>query len=430
MERAAKSRRDERDMISSLPDCLIHLIMSFLTAQEAVQTCVLSKRWQYLWTTLPFLDFDVRNFKCDIKSDDNEWDFDVPRIKKFEKFRDFVSTTLLLRKASDLHKLRLSCLDDGRYSLHQYHVIVKSWILYALKHNLQVFKIGFDLEGSLPLGVFNCASLVDASLSSFISFDHVKVIDLPCLRRLFLGGTKLNQEFVEKLFSGCPMLEFLQLEDCCKGFSAINSQSLKYLKMQCACVCDETEKKMELINAPNLLSFCYDMCPFVIGDKILLKMPLLTSACIFSDMRPSDIPYNGKGILIGLSNVQYLKLSGGGIKELLENELLSCPEFSNLKNLSVRGFCLHHRFNLLASFLNHCPNLEKLSLCCYACSCHMTVQEYGNQEPLVIAPYKGNQLKTVEVEFSEFFKRSSDFPQFVKYLQDLNLEFECSDQYE
>ncbi|KAJ3687144.1 hypothetical protein LUZ61_016308 [Rhynchospora tenuis] len=144
MTQAGKSSRDDRDMISSLPDCLIHAIMSFLTAQEAVQTCVLSKRWKNLWTTLPFLDFDVCYFECEIESDDNEWDFDMPRRKKFEKFRDFVSTTLLLRESSDLHKLRLSCADGGRYDSHHYHMIVRSWILYALKHKLQVFKIVFD----------------------------------------------------------------------------------------------------------------------------------------------------------------------------------------------------------------------------------------------------------------------------------------------
>ncbi|KAJ3686970.1 hypothetical protein LUZ61_016134 [Rhynchospora tenuis] len=72
MEQAGKSMRGEMDRISSLPDCLIHLTLSFLTAQEAVQTCVLSKRWKNLWTTSPFLNFDLRKFLCDDKPDDSE----------------------------------------------------------------------------------------------------------------------------------------------------------------------------------------------------------------------------------------------------------------------------------------------------------------------------------------------------------------------
>lgn len=46
------------DRLSELPDELIHHILLFLDAQFAVQTCILSKRWKFLWTTLPFLSFD------------------------------------------------------------------------------------------------------------------------------------------------------------------------------------------------------------------------------------------------------------------------------------------------------------------------------------------------------------------------------------
>ncbi|XP_063940624.1 F-box/LRR-repeat protein At3g26922-like isoform X2 [Daucus carota subsp. sativus] len=47
----------EVDRLSSLPDDLIHKILSFLDAKEALQTSVLSKRWKLVWTTLPFLNF-------------------------------------------------------------------------------------------------------------------------------------------------------------------------------------------------------------------------------------------------------------------------------------------------------------------------------------------------------------------------------------
>ncbi|KAJ1691795.1 hypothetical protein LUZ63_015950 [Rhynchospora breviuscula] len=406
---------DERDMISSLPDCLIHLIMSFLTAQEAVQTCVLSKSWKNLWTTLPFLDFDLYKFEYDGKSDDSEWDdVELERIK-FEKFRDFVNTTLLLRDGSDLRNLRLS-LDDWKNDVHKYHMIIKSWILFALKHNLQVLNIDFQ-PVALPLGVFTCASLVDASLDYPNALNHIKVINLPCLRRLYLHGGELNQDSVDKLFCGCPVLEFLHLEHHCKEFLIINSQSLKYLKIHCVSGRVETEKLMELINTPNLLSFFCEISPEIFGRKIvnshkvLLKMPILTSAHISLDLH-----YKVKGMLIGLSNVQNLTFSGPGIKDLLENDLPNHPEFSILKNLNVKDFCLCHHFNLLASFLNHCPNLEKLSLEYLGCQCCAWVQVHGNQESLKIAPFDGKQLKVVEVQFVE---HNENLPRFVKHLQEI-----------
>ncbi|KAL6652706.1 hypothetical protein ACP70R_011631 [Stipagrostis hirtigluma subsp. patula] len=50
------------DPLSSLPDGLIHTIMSFLTPQQAVQTCVLSRRWENLWRSMPYLNIDEQDF--------------------------------------------------------------------------------------------------------------------------------------------------------------------------------------------------------------------------------------------------------------------------------------------------------------------------------------------------------------------------------
>ncbi|XP_074347836.1 uncharacterized protein LOC141686684 isoform X3 [Apium graveolens] len=45
------------DAISRLPDELIHKILSFVDAKVAVQSSILSKRWRFIWPTLPFLNF-------------------------------------------------------------------------------------------------------------------------------------------------------------------------------------------------------------------------------------------------------------------------------------------------------------------------------------------------------------------------------------
>uniref|UniRef100_A0A0A9FNL4 F-box domain-containing protein n=1 Tax=Arundo donax TaxID=35708 RepID=A0A0A9FNL4_ARUDO len=50
------------DVISSLPDELLHRILSFTTAQEAVQTCTLSTRWLHIWQSLPCLNIEAREF--------------------------------------------------------------------------------------------------------------------------------------------------------------------------------------------------------------------------------------------------------------------------------------------------------------------------------------------------------------------------------
>ncbi|KAJ1691295.1 hypothetical protein LUZ63_015450 [Rhynchospora breviuscula] len=418
MERVGRRSRSDADMISSLPDCLIHVIMSFLTAQEAVRTCVLSKRWEKLWTTLPFLDFDMSKFECDGKHSG--------RIEgKFERFLDFVSMTLLHRETSDMHKFHVS-FSGKMHRSSKHTMFIRSWIVYALKHNLQVFKFYSDVQdllinSLLPLGVFTCASLVDVSISrTFPPLGNIKVINLPALKRLYLRFIHLDQAFVEMLFCGCPVLEILHLKDCCCLYSSINSQSLKYLTVE-TCISFLNDNEMELYNTPSLLSFCYtdgyssDNVVYNI-PKMLLKMPSLTCASINIDRHIGwSADSKNSGILIGLSTVQNLTLSGYMIKDLLAYELPNCLEFSNLKDLSVECLCLSCHFNLLGSFLNHCPNLEKLFLHRIGFRCEHGEEVHVNQEALKIAPFKGGRLKTVDVQF---YRCDKSVPLVLKYLQD------------
>ncbi|KAH0687866.1 hypothetical protein KY285_018463 [Solanum tuberosum] len=50
------------DRISSLPDDVLHNILSYLFIFDVVQLSVLSKRWRYVWTTMPYLHFDIDQF--------------------------------------------------------------------------------------------------------------------------------------------------------------------------------------------------------------------------------------------------------------------------------------------------------------------------------------------------------------------------------
>ncbi|XP_074346986.1 putative FBD-associated F-box protein At5g22720 [Apium graveolens] len=54
-----QQQHGEEDILSKVPDELIHHILWFLDVQLAVQTSLLSKRWKLGWTTLPFLFFRV-----------------------------------------------------------------------------------------------------------------------------------------------------------------------------------------------------------------------------------------------------------------------------------------------------------------------------------------------------------------------------------
>uniref|UniRef100_A0A0E0EIX7 F-box domain-containing protein n=1 Tax=Oryza meridionalis TaxID=40149 RepID=A0A0E0EIX7_9ORYZ len=49
----------EDDLLSALPDALLHHVMSFLRAWEVARTCVLARRWRHLWASAPCVDLRV-----------------------------------------------------------------------------------------------------------------------------------------------------------------------------------------------------------------------------------------------------------------------------------------------------------------------------------------------------------------------------------
>ncbi|KEH41307.1 F-box/RNI/FBD-like domain protein [Medicago truncatula] len=58
---------NNEDMISELSDCIIIHILSYLDAKIAVQTCLLSKRWENLWKKIPSLTLDSTQFSTSYK---------------------------------------------------------------------------------------------------------------------------------------------------------------------------------------------------------------------------------------------------------------------------------------------------------------------------------------------------------------------------
>ena len=105
------------DRIGALPDEILHRVLSFLPAQQAVQTCVLARRWLDLWKSATGLRI--------VGADGKE---PAP----FGEVREFVDTLLLLRGSSPLVKFDLGvtgpAVDVRRMRL---------WVRYALQCRVQ-----------------------------------------------------------------------------------------------------------------------------------------------------------------------------------------------------------------------------------------------------------------------------------------------------
>ncbi|XP_022025300.1 putative F-box/FBD/LRR-repeat protein At4g13965 isoform X2 [Helianthus annuus] len=187
------------DRLSSLPDDLIHKILSFIGIKDAINTCVLSSRWRYIWTTLPYLNFSQKNLRTSY----------VP-----SKF-----VTDVLTHRNNLIGLSSITLSYGR--LNWYHV--EKTLSYALRYDVQKLKLkslyGHDITG--PVSLFNSQSLKHLTLYGgylvplLMPTSKWELLGLTTLRLMYV--TLYNDNTDDKcigLFSKCVNLKSLTLAHC------------------------------------------------------------------------------------------------------------------------------------------------------------------------------------------------------------------------
>ncbi|KAL5721783.1 hypothetical protein ACHQM5_005384 [Ranunculus cassubicifolius] len=118
------------DRVSVLPLPILHHILSFLPVEDIVRTSALSKQWRSIWCSIHSLD--IAN--------------DLSSSKEIE-FYDFVDSLLLLRDGSNIHKFKLFLEFDTRERDEELaRNRINKWIMYAIRHNVQVLDIGFAGE--------------------------------------------------------------------------------------------------------------------------------------------------------------------------------------------------------------------------------------------------------------------------------------------
>ncbi|XP_022717729.1 F-box/FBD/LRR-repeat protein At4g26340-like [Durio zibethinus] len=191
------------DRISQLPDVLIQHILSFLPTKEAVATSVLSKRWLWVWTSVPILDLEDSLF-C--KTDERL------RID----FMQFFTKVLIFNKVASLDKF---CLKFNAV-YHPWYVKTCFWAAVAR----DVKELDINIQGmenfpllKLPCALFTAKTLHVLKLNHGIELDVPGTVSLPCLKVLHLVWIKCRRdESVSRLFCGCPVLQELLLKnlDC------------------------------------------------------------------------------------------------------------------------------------------------------------------------------------------------------------------------
>ncbi|TXG49166.1 hypothetical protein EZV62_025041 [Acer yangbiense] len=173
------------DRLSSLPDTIIHHILSLMETKYAIRTCVLSKQWRNYWTNIHSLSFDC------------------PSFSRWFAFKDLVINVLQHRKSFDLRKLKFICRVPAGMEF------ARAVFDYAQSHRLE--ELDTDAIASLPgqTNLFDdndCLNLkhlllVECDLHSGVVFTST----LPQLVTLTISDFR----YCKKICITAPRLKFL-----------------------------------------------------------------------------------------------------------------------------------------------------------------------------------------------------------------------------
>ncbi|XP_035842026.1 F-box protein At1g60400-like [Helianthus annuus] len=190
----------EGDRLSSLPDDLIHKILSFVGIKLAVETSVLSSRWRYIWTSMPCLNFSTKDFHT------------------LPKFSTFVKHVLLGRN-NQIEVASVELTFRGKVS----QPFVGRILNYVLSHNVPQLSITF-LPGKkieFPLSRVSSRSLKHLTMTGH-SFKHSITTtphwEMLALETLYIHCLTLyegdNTDERISLFSNCASLKNLTIKKC------------------------------------------------------------------------------------------------------------------------------------------------------------------------------------------------------------------------
>ncbi|KAL1219004.1 putative F-box/FBD/LRR-repeat protein [Cardamine amara subsp. amara] len=374
------------DTICDLPDSLLTQILLSLPTKDSVKTSVLSTRWRNLWLSVPGLDLHSSHFGSS-----------EVLVRFMDRFMEF-------NQGSCLHIMRhiaaSNSLNRENYNnIDRLMELIGTVVDRGIQH-LEVFIYCLTMHNlcgnfNLPVpgcrcyrcvsiypgcryylprqNIYNSKTLVSLKLLNVELPYPECAVSLPSLKIMTLSKVFYDRDgplILEKLISGCPVLEDLLLclpydifnesDHVVVLFLRVSSQSLKKCRLGFPNCRIHTDFTVE-IDAPRLehLSLARSRSDRIVVKNLssLLKIDLLSfekgSSFESGALRERDF-------LANISSVRHMLICRNTLEVLYSYSKLGLiPKFHNLYHLKAS---FSSSLQLLPPLLESCPNLKILSL--------------------------------------------------------------------
>ena len=287
--------------LADLPEEILRHILSFLPTKDAVRTCLLSKRWEYLWASIPNVDFE-QSFDSPIKMSKS----------KRRLLMNFVERLLCLRESYAIKRFALRC--DVLHDVAR----VNTWISAVVRHNVQELDIDLDeLKGeySLPYCLFTYKTLTSLNLYMPCILKLPKTVWFSNLKNLTINSVTFSDEYLtQNFFSGLSVLEKLSLTDCSWGTLKVVRLYAPKLHSLSIWECERPDSNYGdgcqiMIFAVQLKEFDYFgelYSAYCLNNSFSLEKAEIEA---LPQNNTAQIAHRTYKLLIGLSNVKLLALS-------------------------------------------------------------------------------------------------------------------------
>ncbi|XP_042509009.1 F-box/LRR-repeat protein At3g58900-like isoform X2 [Macadamia integrifolia] len=264
-EQRMKLQRTSKDVdFSDLPDSILCHILSYLPTKEAMMTSFLSKGWGSLWTSIPLIDLDERQFIG--RTRNLKHNVSGVNFQQQKKFSDFVERFIDFHGGLNVPEIRLR-FDVGSYL--KFSSRAERWVRTVMTTDATAIDIDFSGKSldwsdmnknmyTLPSCGFPSRSLTALRLR-FCEFKPLQNNSFVSLQTVSLTAVKVSDSSVNALICDSPCLENLHLECCYVPNSFhVEAPASSHLKFMVVDNCVTPGHKFIehfSINIPSLQSF-------------------------------------------------------------------------------------------------------------------------------------------------------------------------------